>query len=136
MFRTRPSIPQSQWSWSARPWLQSRCASRVAGRPKNLKVHFTPEKLVTSDRYPLTHELNETMHPSMLQKTKKHKAGPGKVVLGSAAKSTANVHVRSQIVSPDLCGMLYLKRRWGLTQMLTLNFRRCSKVHWTHLRKA
>jgi hypothetical protein len=109
MFRTRPSIPQlfPGRGGTARPWHQFRCASRGLGRPKNMKVHFTPEKLVTSDRYPLTHELNETMHPSMLQKTRKQKAGPGKVALGSAAKSIANVHVRSQIVSPDLCGMLY-----------------------------
>jgi hypothetical protein len=137
MFRARPSIPRlfSRWSGTTRLCLQARCYAtkpRGQGRPKNLKDHFTPEKLATSDQYPLTHELVKVMHPSMLEHVKKKKAGPGQKLLGRVATTTASTHVRSQIVSPDLCGMLCLGRAYCRALVLTVSNRRCSKTHWTY----
>jgi hypothetical protein len=129
MFRARQSIPRlsSRCSGTPRLCLQAaRCyvtKSREVGRPKNLREHFSPDKLATSDQYPLTHELIKTMHPSMLEQVKKKKAGPGQKLLGRVSKSVAHTYVRSQIVSPDLCGMLCLGSAYCRTSVLTANDR-------------
>jgi hypothetical protein len=73
-------------------------------------VHWNAERLAVDHRYPLSAELNEVMHPNMWQR----KARPGVTSNKRATKKQPNkgagasaVHVRNQIVSPDLCGMLY-----------------------------
>jgi hypothetical protein len=110
MFRTRASTPRliSRPTSSIRPWIQVRhVARRERGRPVGVANHWTPEKLAVDDRFPLTAELNQHMHPTMVERKIRGQHG-NVTTLTKSAKSFSSVHVRSQIVSPDLCGMLYL----------------------------
>jgi hypothetical protein len=97
-----------------RPWTQVRyAAGRQAGRRAGVNSHWTPEKLALSNRYPLSTEMSQLIHPTLLQEAQKKSKGkspkqlPRQRVVGVSAtlKTASNVHVRSQIVSPDLCGM-------------------------------
>jgi hypothetical protein len=108
MFRIRASTPRliSGPTSIVRPWIQLRHASRRdVGRPAGLLSHWTPEKLAVDDRFPLTAELYQHMHPSKVEKKTRQVGDVSKI---KNAKSFSNVYVRSQIVSPDLCGMLHL----------------------------
>jgi len=71
-----------------------------------LTLHWTPEKLATSERYPLTADLNRCMHPSLVEKRGRYYDNV-KTKLGKR-KTSSSVVLRTQIVSPDLCGMSYL----------------------------
>lgn len=62
------------------------------------EAHWTPEKLSLSDQYPLSAELNKVMNPVVEVARKR-----------SVNRPKAGVHLRNQIVSPDLCGMSSLK---------------------------
>jgi hypothetical protein len=109
MFRTCASTPRliSRSTSIVRPLIQLRhAARRVVGRPTGIIDHWTPEKLAVDDRFPLTAALHQHMHPSKLEK--KSRGQFGDASKHKAAKSFSNVYVRSQIVSPDLCGMLHL----------------------------
>jgi hypothetical protein len=108
MFRARASTPRliTRPTSIIRPWIQLRYAARRdLGRPAGLLNHWTPEKLAVDGRFPLTAELYQHMHPSKVEKKiRQH----GDVSKTKNVKSFSSVYVRSQIVSPDLCGMLHL----------------------------
>jgi hypothetical protein len=70
--------------------------------------HWTAEKLAVSTRYPLSAELSQIMHPTMVQKKSAERVPKQRVVNKAAKKTMSNVHLRNQIVSPGLCGMSYL----------------------------
>ncbi|CAE7210216.1 hypothetical protein PTNB73_09192 [Pyrenophora teres f. teres] len=103
MFRTRPSIPRNSWRWSAsvKPWSQIRLATikhgGKAGRPKGAS-YWTDEKLATDDRYPLSGAMRARIHPDLEPRLNKRRMP----IAGASAKA-GGVHVRAQIVSPDLC---------------------------------
>jgi hypothetical protein len=105
MFRTSAPAPRlvPQLKSSIRPWIQVRHRGRPAGQTR----HWTDEKLAVSERYPLTAELNEHMHPSLVEKKTKL-TGKARGQVNPLSKTFSNVHLRTQIVSPDLCGMSYL----------------------------
>lgn len=111
MFCIRPSILRvaARSCGTGRRWASSRGVTiehdKTRGRPKGVASHWTSEKLATSDEYPLTTALNNVMHPSMHEKKTKNRSAK------LTAKTYSGVHLRTQIVSPDLCGMLYLGRR-------------------------
>jgi hypothetical protein len=128
MFRIRPPLPRlaSRLSVADRPWTQSRCAS--VGRPVGSKDHWTPEKLATRDEYPLTVALSQVMHPSMAtKKTRRNSSSPT-----GSSKTHSAVHVRTQIVSPGLCGMWFPARLPDADTALTSARRRCPEAHWTY----
>jgi hypothetical protein len=106
MIRTRPSIPRIAWP-SVRHKAQTRCVSAAAAdaparrRTKGALTHWQGDKLDTTEKYPLSVALSKVIHPSILPKETK---GTRKVVRGKTV-SSSGVHVRTQIVSPDLCGM-------------------------------
>ncbi|CAO2656407.1 Nn.00g052100.m01.CDS01 [Neocucurbitaria sp. VM-36] len=104
MFRIRPSISRlfRRKSASIGPLSQTRLATfkhgRSTGRQRGQKEHWTAEKLQTSDKYPLSVAMEELIHPNLEPKKTKKKSyslRPG--------TTWSSVHVRPQIVSPDLC---------------------------------
>jgi hypothetical protein len=109
MFRLRPLPLRSTYrsSGTYRPWTQPRCAHSL-GRPKGqMGGHWTAEKLATSDEYPLSGALTTVTHPRLMPPKKKvRNARSSKSAFGPATRSA--VTVRTQIVSPGLCGMLFL----------------------------
>lgn len=69
--------------------------------------HWTPEKLQTSPEYPLSSALDSILRPRqepVKQSRKRKGSGPGGIF-----EVNDSVYVRTQIVSPRLCGMLSLK---------------------------
>jgi hypothetical protein len=127
MFRTRHSLSRiASPPSSLRPLQPSRCVSRQVGRQKGSKHHWTPEKLATSDTYPLTHLLNERMHPSNApKKEKKMRSAPG------TSKTLSAVNLRTQIVSPRLCGMCVQQASSADAD----THRRCFEVHGSRSRE-
>ncbi|KAH7401412.1 hypothetical protein BKA66DRAFT_565054 [Pyrenochaeta sp. MPI-SDFR-AT-0127] len=104
MICIRPSLSRIICRSSAlvSPWTQVRFATivhgRNVGRQKGSKDHWTAERLQTNEKYPLTSALNEAIHPSLEPKKAARKRS-----LTSASSTWSGVHVRTQIVSPDLC---------------------------------
>ena len=78
------------------PWTQL----RGAAFSRRWADHWTEEKLSTSHEYPLAGALSKVMHPKLAKKLPKEK--------GKMSKTSSAGHVRTQIVSPGLCGMLFL----------------------------
>ncbi|KAH8724660.1 hypothetical protein GQ44DRAFT_654491 [Phaeosphaeriaceae sp. PMI808] len=110
MFRIRPALarPSPRWSGAGtcRPRMESRCSisdsSKIKrklspSRAPRLKEHWTPDKIVTSDEYPLTLAMREMMHPHMAARPVKKQAD----VL--SANTVSDGHIRTQLVSPGLC---------------------------------
>ncbi|KAJ4344984.1 hypothetical protein N0V95_006021 [Ascochyta clinopodiicola] len=64
-----------------------------------MTLHWTPEKLATTEKYPLTLELFDKMHPNTEEPAKKTPQGQSRL----KKKSITTRHARTQIVSPDLC---------------------------------
>ncbi|KAF9701250.1 hypothetical protein EKO04_000825 [Ascochyta lentis] len=97
MFRTRPSLPRLSQRCTK---LNKACISRAsAGAKAGRTSHWTPEKLATTEKYPLTLELFEKMHPNTeepARRTSRGQARPKKT-------SITTRHARTQLVSPDLC---------------------------------
>ncbi|KAF1844003.1 S-adenosyl-L-methionine-dependent methyltransferase [Cucurbitaria berberidis CBS 394.84] len=102
MFRIRSSISRitCRPSASIRRPSQTRFATNKhagsTGRKKGQKVHWSDEKLQTSEKFPLSLALNEVIHPSLEPKIKRRPST-------SSLSLSSSGHVRTQIVSPDLC---------------------------------
>ncbi len=74
---------------------------KSAGRPKGSKNENWPEKLQSDKRYPLTVALNNAIQPVVVAPfSPKSKEGSERT-----ATRGQTSHVRTQIVSPELCGM-------------------------------
>jgi transcription factor 1 len=105
MIRIRPSLPRILWpsSASVRQWTQTRPATYShggkAGRPKGAHAYWSEEKLRTSSKYPLSEVMKDTVHPNLEPKGKRRQ-----VPAHGPSPTFGGVHVRPQIVSPDLCG--------------------------------
>ncbi|KAF2470458.1 S-adenosyl-L-methionine-dependent methyltransferase [Lindgomyces ingoldianus] len=82
-FRIRPITSR----YRNNVFIQSRSAA-TSGAKKRDTAHWTPEKLRVNPKYPLAQDLYETTRPAYYVRTNTR---------GYA------VHMRSQIVSPDLC---------------------------------
>jgi transcription factor 1 len=100
MIRIRPTIPRNAWRANAfvRQWNQTRPAGTTAGR-KRKDEYWTAEKLSIKHQYPLSVAVADAIHPhdEVATKLKKTKNAGKRELIGG-------VHVRTQIVSPDLCG--------------------------------
>lgn len=110
MFRIRPSI--SRVLPQTRPEIRSRPQVRLASssRPKKGREIWTNERLQVDGKYPLATAVRDAIHPS-LEVRKKARKG-----ILSSTQSVHGVHLRTQIVSPDLCGTsisAHEKRRGG-----------------------
>lgn len=105
MFRTRTVALRlhSRLERKSLSWQQ------VRHHQAGLTYHWTDKNLATSKRYPLTADLNRCMHPSLVEK-RGHVYDNVKTKLGKR-KTASSVVLRTQIVSPDLCGMSCLWRR-------------------------
>jgi hypothetical protein len=108
MIRIRPSLARIPWpsSASSRQWSQTRHLTTKhdgkRGRPRGQTYwHEEKEKLSTSEKYPLSQVMRDTIHPDLEPKGKARKR---KTVIHGASPLSGGVHVRAQIVSPDLCG--------------------------------
>ncbi|KAF1946417.1 S-adenosyl-L-methionine-dependent methyltransferase [Clathrospora elynae] len=98
MFRIHPSTRRifRRPSTLIRQWSQTRNASSERGRQKTTPTHWTDEKLKTHSEYPLSAAMSKLIHP-------KHTSLEPKSYIANPSVRTAGVHVRTQIVSPDLC---------------------------------
>ena len=106
MFRIHPVIPRNTWRVNtvARQWNQTRLAAKAAAAtPKGGRVgkekYWSDEKLSISHKYPLSLAVAKVIHPDKEVKTRMKKTRNEK-----KAVTTGGIHVRTQIVSPDLCG--------------------------------
>jgi hypothetical protein len=101
MFRIRPCVTNRNPRYSSlfRPLCQARCYAGP-GRPKGTQDNWAGEKLAINKDFPLTVALNERIHPTMLPKKTRNYAEKAR------GKMMSSVHVRTQIVSPGLCGTL------------------------------
>lgn len=105
MIRIRPTISRN--IWRSHISLLSQGQTRFAtvkhggkrGRPKGATGYWSEEKLATDEKYPLSFTMKELIHPSLEPKVKRKRGAN----IGPSALS-GGVHVRAQIVSPDLCG--------------------------------
>ncbi|KAI4618009.1 uncharacterized protein J4E87_008018 [Alternaria ethzedia] len=105
MMRIRPIIPRNVWrgNISVRQWNQARSVATAPGgkraRSKEQHHYWTDEKLSTPAEYSLSAAMAERIHPN------KEEAAPKKRRTRNegAAIVKGGVHVRTQIVSPDLC---------------------------------
>ena len=61
--------------------------------------YWSEEKLAVDEKYPLSLAMRDVIHPSLETRVKRRR-GPN---VGSSVMA-GGVHVRAQIVSPDLCG--------------------------------
>jgi hypothetical protein len=136
MMRIRPIISRNVWRWNAsvRQSSQARSAATSTGgkrgRPKGQQHYWSDEKLSTVPKYPLSAAMAETIHPNMEIKTPRRK----KTRNESATVLPGNIHVRTQIVSPDLCGTSSpgtLMSRERVTDTLYLQMT-CSNTSATH----
>ena len=106
MIRIRPTISRNIWRPNAAflQLSQTRFATirhgGKTGRPKGATSYWSEEKLAVDEKYPLSLTMKKVIHPSFETKVKRRR---GANVGGSAM--AGGVHVRAQIVSPDLCGM-------------------------------
>jgi hypothetical protein len=106
MIRIRPSLPHILRPPSALvgQWIQARSATYKhggqVGRPRGAQSYWSEEKLATNEEYPLSAVMRDTIHPQLEPRGKSRK----RPVHGKAALTFGGVHVRAQIVSPDLCG--------------------------------
>ena len=82
-------------------------APRIFRRNKVVKTgrlgvqdHWNPETLRTTEKYPLSIQLFEKVHPETEDKRVRRGSPAHKIKL----KSATSHHARTQIVSPDLCG--------------------------------
>ncbi|EUC49682.1 hypothetical protein COCMIDRAFT_83931 [Bipolaris oryzae ATCC 44560] len=104
MIRIRPTISRN--IWRSHISLFSQGQTRFAtvkhggkrGRPKGTNSYWSEEKLETDEKYPLSFAMNELIHPSLEPRVKKRRGAN----TGPSALS-GGIHVRAQIVSPDLC---------------------------------
>ena len=109
MIRIRPSIPRKIWRANAivRQWNQARSAATNPGgklgrpgRPRTRDSYWNDEKLSITHKYPLSEAVADAIHPDDEVKTRRKKKtrNEHKVVV------PGGVHVRAQIVNPELCG--------------------------------
>ncbi|CAN9086897.1 unnamed protein product [Alternaria sp. RS040] len=104
MFRIHPVIPRNTWRVNtvARQWNQARLAAKAAATPKVRRVsrekYWSDEKLSISHKYPLSLAVAKVIHPDNEVKTRRKKTRNQK-----KAVIPGGIHVRTQIVSPDLC---------------------------------
>lgn len=99
MIRTRPSLPclSRHLKRTGIKWASSASSGRAG-----ILDHWTPDKLQTTEKYPLSLELSEKVNPqgeSILIQRKKGNSQPKK------KKTATKSYSRPQIVSPGLCGM-------------------------------
>lgn len=107
MIRIRPTISRSTWRSSAallQP-SQARFASikhgGKGGRSRSAPNYWNEEKLAVDEKYPLSLTMQQVIHPSLETRVKRRRGAN----VGASANA-GGVHVRAQIVSPELCGTL------------------------------
>lgn len=108
MFRIRPPLSRlnKQPTKFSSVWSPNLSIRARIGTKAGLLNHWKEEKLVTTEKYPLSLELFDKMHPNTEEPVARRAAGNARF----NKKTITTRHVRTQLVSPDLCGTLSPER--------------------------
>ncbi|KAF2630133.1 S-adenosyl-L-methionine-dependent methyltransferase [Macroventuria anomochaeta] len=102
MIRIRPSLPRlsTHLKRTGKAWFANSASGRVSkGTRDGVPMHWNKETLATSDKYPLSQELFDKVHPNTEEPHRRMIKGHTR----EKRKTATSHHARTQIVSPDLC---------------------------------